>query len=82
MRNVSDILARERNAWAAYRGYCVARMRVTIPGKNDYHIAIFQGDDRSRALFTVWRQFRIELDGVSQPHHKQNRMHAGRFSIR
>jgi hypothetical protein len=74
MRNVSDILARERNAWAAYRDYVTNKMGPLARE--------VQGDAASNALFTVWRQFRNELDGVSQPRHKQNRMHAGRFSTR
>lgn len=64
----------ERSAWLSYETYVTSKMG---PQAQEWG-----GDDESRRLFTVWRQLRNERDAISQPQHKQNRMHAGRFSTR
>lgn len=81
MRNVSGILAREREAWQAYVDHMTSKMPNY--GKTGSHLTTeVYGDAESHRLFGIWREIRNELDGVSQPQHKQNRMHAGRFSTR
>jgi len=80
MRNVSEILFRERKAWQAYVDYMTSKMPNY--GREHHQTTQVDGDDESRRLFGIWRQIRDELDGVSQPEHKANRMHAGRFSTR
>lgn len=74
MRNVSHILACERRAWDNYKSYVLDKMGPLARE--------VQGDPVSHVLFAEWRWRRNQLDGVSQPRHKMNRMHAGRFSIR
>lgn len=60
---VSNIVRQEKAAWSDYANYCESRMQ---PGGLP-----FEGDDESRALFTVWRTLRNERDGISNPRHKK-----------
>lgn len=69
------IFQQEHAAWQAYSDYMVSKMYRD-------RVEVVQGDDESRRLFSVWRSIRNERDGISNPRHKQNRQHGGRFSTR
>lgn len=58
----------ERDAWRAYKAYCLGWRR----GKNHPHNWIFSGDEKSHALFAIFRAARRSLQAVSSPRHARN----------
>ncbi len=77
---ISAIVLQEKAAWQAYGDYLESQMPVY--GKQIQRKDNFVADDESRRLFTAWRTLRNERDGISNPRHKANRQHGGRFSTR
>lgn len=71
---MTEAIRAECAAWWRYADYC------TKMSGNGHHE--FRGDETSHGLFRQWRALRDVRDAISQPHHKQNRMHAGTFSTR
>jgi len=69
-----DAIQEECEAWFRYADYCV---EMSNGGSRE-----FTGDAASHELFRQWQMFRDRREAVSEPQHKMNRMHAGRFSTR
>lgn len=66
-REVNSAGVAERQAWRAYKAHCLDWRRH----RNRPEQGIFEGDDRSHALFAIFRAARDALFEVSRPKWKR-----------